>query len=29
MKTALFIGLGGFAGSIARYYISKINLIPA
>jgi len=29
MKIALFIGLGGFAGSIARYYLSKINLIPA
>jgi|SRR6056297_3444221 len=29
MKIALFIGLGGFAGSIARYYFSKINLIPA
>ncbi|MFO7827715.1 MAG: fluoride efflux transporter CrcB [Bacteroidales bacterium] len=29
MKTALFIGLGGFMGSIARYYVSKINLIPA
>ncbi len=29
MKIALFIGFGGFLGSIARYYISKINLIPA
>lgn len=29
MKIALFIGLGGFFGSIARYYVSKINLIPA
>ena len=28
MKIALFIGLGGFAGSIARYYVSKTNLIP-
>ncbi|MEE4197075.1 MAG: fluoride efflux transporter CrcB [Bacteroidales bacterium] len=27
MKTALFIGLGGFAGSIARYYVSKLNLV--
>lgn len=29
MKIALFIGFGGFFGSIARYYVSKINLIPA
>ena len=28
MKLALYIGLGGFFGSIARYYVSKINLIP-
>ncbi|HRW63040.1 MAG TPA: fluoride efflux transporter CrcB [Bacteroidales bacterium] len=28
MKLALYIGLGGFLGSIARYYVSKINLIP-
>ena len=29
MRLALFIGMGGFVGSIARYYISKINLIAA
>jgi len=26
MKEILFIGLGGFAGSVARYYVSKINV---
>lgn len=27
MKEFLLIGFGGFIGSIARYYVSKINLI--
>lgn len=27
MKEILLIGLGGFAGSVARYYVSKINLL--
>lgn len=26
MKTILLIGTGGFIGSVARYYVSKINL---
>ena len=26
MRLAIFIGLGGFFGSIARFYVSKINL---
>jgi fluoride exporter len=28
MKTILFIGFGGFAGSVARYYVSKLNQLP-
>jgi CrcB protein len=27
MRTILLIGAGGFIGSIARYYVSKLNLI--
>ncbi len=27
MKELLLIGFGGFIGSIARYYVSKINLL--
>jgi len=26
MKEILLIGMGGFAGSVARYFVSKINL---
>lgn len=26
MKNILFIGAGGFIGSIARYYVSRLNL---
>lgn len=29
VKTILLIGFGGFAGSVLRYFVSKINLIPA
>lgn len=28
MKQILFVGLGGFIGSIARYLISKLNGVP-
>ncbi|MGC9343128.1 MAG: fluoride efflux transporter CrcB [Bacteroidales bacterium] len=27
MKELLLIGFGGFIGSVARYYVSKINLL--
>ena len=27
LKTILLVGFGGFAGSILRFYISKINLV--
>jgi len=27
VKTILLIGSGGFIGSVARYYVSKINLL--
>ncbi|MBN2522704.1 MAG: CrcB family protein, partial [Bacteroidales bacterium] len=26
LKEVLLIGLGGFIGSVARYYVSKMNL---
>jgi len=26
LKTILLIGFGGFAGSVSRYYVSKLNL---
>ena len=29
MKNILFVGLGGFLGSIGRYLISKINIFPS
>jgi len=28
IKTVLLIGSGGFIGSVARYYVSKLNLSP-
>ena len=27
IKQILLVGMGGFAGSVARYYISKINIL--
>lgn len=29
IKHILLIGSGGFIGSVARYYVSRINLLPA
>ena len=29
MKNILFVGLGGFLGSVERYLISKINIFPS
>ena len=28
LKNFLFVGLGGFVGSIGRYYISKLDILP-
>jgi CrcB protein len=28
LRSILFVGLGGFAGSIARFYVSKLNTMP-